>query len=543
MIMARTPLFELLRQTTRVAMASRREGIPSREAAEAMRVSRRSLLKGATVLGAGLVAGLTPEAGAGQARGGGRTGPLRVGIVGAGVAGLACAYELKRAGVLATIHETNERVGGRIFSMGGAFPGPVSFPNQVVERGGEFIDTGHKTMLGYAQEFNLAKENVIKVPGEVFYYFGGQHYPESVVVDEYRAFVDDMRPDLQALSGAPSADLYTPVDREYDLMSLAAYLETRGAGPVVKAAITAAYEAEYGLPVAQQSCLNFLFFIRANRRSRFEPFGVSDERYHLVGGNQQIPRELAARLPGQLRQGERLEAARKTAAGEVELTFRRGSTSVVATYDAVVFAVPFTVLRNVALDVSLGLPAWKTYAIQNLGYGNNAKMMVGFNGPAWAEVGSNGSSYSDLPNHQATWETNPSAATTQSAVLTDYSSGVRAAALDPRNLAREAERFVADLNKVYPGAASKVKRDAGGKIIAHLEAWPLNPNTRGSYTCYKPGQFTSICGNEGKPVGNLFFAGEHANSFYWWQGFMEGAALSGKDAAAAILAKVKTGEL
>lgn len=541
--MARTPLFALLRETTRIVMASQREGVPGREAVEAMRVSRRSLLKGATVLGAGLVAGGAPSAVAGPLGPRGRTGPLRVGIVGAGLGGLACAYDLKRAGITATIHETNERVGGRVFSMGGAFPGPVSFPGQVVERGGEFIDTGHKTMLGYAQEFNLPKESLAKVPGEVFYYFGGQRYPESVVVEEYRAFVAAMRPDLQALSGAPSADLFTPVDRQYDLMSLRQYLETRGAGPVLKAALSAAYEAEYGLSVDQQSCLNFLFFIRANRRSRFEPFGVSDERYHLVGGNQQIPRELAARLPGQLRHGERLEAARKTAAGAVELTFRRGSTSVVATYDAVVFAIPFTVLRNVALNVSLGLPAWKTHAIQNLGYGNNAKMMVGFNGPVWAELGSNGSSYSDLPSHQATWETNPASATMQSAVLTDYASAGRAAALDPRNVAREAERFVADLNKVYPGAASRVKRDAGGKIVAHLEHWPSNPNTLGSYTCYRPGQFTSICGNEGKPVDNLFFAGEHANSFYWWQGFMEGAALSGKDAAAAILARVKTGEL
>jgi len=541
--MARTPLFDLFRQTTRIALASEREGIPSREAAEAMRVSRRNLLKGATVLGAGLVAGVGTQASAGWARAGGRTGELRIGIVGAGIAGLACAYDLKRAGYLATIHETNDRPGGRIFSMGGAFAGPVSFPNQVVERGAEFIDTGHKTMLGYAQEFNLPKEDVIKVAGEVFYYFGGQHHHESVVVDEYRAFVSAMRPDLQALSGAPSADSYTPVDRQYDLMDLRTYLETRGAGPVVKAAIIAAYEAEYGLAAHEQSCLNFLFFIRANRRSRFEPFGVSDERYHLIGGNQQIPRELAARLPGQLRYGERLEAARKTAAGAVELTFRRGTTAVTATYDAVVFAVPFTVLRNVALDTSLALPAWKTHAIQQLGYGTNAKMMVGFNGPVWAERGSNGSSYSDLPNHQATWETNPAHATSQSAVLTDYSSAARGARLDPRNVSGEAERFVADLNRVYPGAAQRVTRNSSGKILAHLEHWPSNPNTRGSYTAYRPGQFTSICGNEGKPVGNLFFAGEHANSFYWWQGFMEGGALSGKDAASAILAKVKVGEL
>jgi monoamine oxidase len=53
------------------------------------------------------------------------------------------------------------------------------------------------------------------------------------------------------------------------------------------------------------------------------------------------------------------------------------------------------------------------------------------------------------------------------------------------------------------------------------------------------GQFTSIAGLEGRPTGNLLFAGEHANSFYEAQGFMEGAALSGVQAAADVLAAVK----
>ena len=76
-------------------------------------------------------------------------------------------------------------------------------------------------------------------------------------------------------------------------------------------------------------------------------------------------------------------------------------------------------------------------------------------------------------------------------------------------------------------------------MVVHLEHWPSNALALGSYTCYMPGQFTTIAGLEGLPVGNVFFAGEHANSFYDWQGFMEGAALSGVDAAAAILQKVK----
>ena len=49
----------------------------------------------------------------------------------------------------------------------------------------------------------------------------------------------------------------------------------------------------------------------------------------------------------------------------------------------------------------------------------------------------------------------------------------------------------------------------------------------------------SIAGLEGLPVNNLYFAGEHANSFYDAQGFMEGAALSGIEAAAAILRMVR----
>jgi monoamine oxidase len=91
---------------------------------------------------------------------------------------------------------------------------------------------------------------------------------------------------------------------------------------------------------------------------------------------------------------------------------------------------------------------------------------------------------------------------------------------------------------VLPGARAYASRD-GNSYRAHLEHWPSNPLSKGSYTCYTPGQFTSVCGNEGKRVGNVLFAGEHANSFYEWQGFMEGACLSGLAAASEVLADLK----
>jgi monoamine oxidase len=196
------------------------------------------------------------------------------------------------------------------------------------------------------------------------------------------------------------------------------------------------------------------------------------------------------------------------------------------------------VLREIELSANLRLPQEKRDAINLLGYGTNAKMMVGFSSRPWAAWGSNGASYSDLANHQATWETNPAGATSTSAVLTDYSGAERGAGLNPRNVQSEAGRFLSDLDFVYPGAWAAASRSSG-RLVAHLEHWPSNPLTRGSYTCYLPGQFTTIAGIEGKRVGNLYFAGEHTNSFYESQGFMEGAALSGIQAAADILETIK----
>jgi monoamine oxidase len=207
----------------------------------------------------------------------------------------------------------------------------------------------------------------------------------------------------------------------------------------------------------------------------------------------------------------------------------------------VVLAIPFTVLRGIALHDNLGIPDAQRSAINNLGYGTNAKMMVGFTGRPWTASDSSGTSYSDLPNHQVTWETNRARASATRAVLTDYASGDRGAGLDPAPgaLQTQAEAFLADLDVVYPGAAAVAARRPDNSIVAHLEHWPSNPLSLGSYTCYRPGQFTSIAGLEGLAAGNVHFAGEHCNSFHIWQGFMEGAALSGRDVAAAILRAVR----
>ena len=502
-------------------------------------ISRRQFLLGAGATGATLAIGTITGFPLRVADAKPLPSSLSVGIVGAGLAGLACADTLKTRGIRASVYEASDRAGGRCWSLRGYFPG------QVAERGGELIDNLHKTMLGYAKRFRLSLEDVNKELGEVFYHFYGQRYSDAAVVAEFRDFVSVMRVDLNRLSQEVTASSYTPDDVTLDRTNLLAYLEGQNgagvsAGPLAKAAIIAAYEAEYGLEAAEQSCLNFLLFIHTDRRSKFTPFGVfSDERYHLVDGNDRIVEGLTRELPGQITYDSRLVRVRKLSDGRIELTFQQGSRTVTFTHDIAVLAIPFTTLREVELDANLAIPAHQLTAIQELGYGTNAKMMIGFSSRPWRTLGGNGTAYSDLTNLQTTWETNPTLGSETRGILTDYSSGARGAGLNPNAVQTEAQRFLTDLNQIFPGtlgAAPLVQ----GQYLAHLEHWPSNPFMKGSYTCYKPGQFTTIAGLEGLSAGNLLFAGEHTNSFYEWQGFMEGAALSGIATAKSILATAKT---
>ncbi len=180
----------------RAAVARKRQ-YATRAAAVPPGATRRDILKGigATaaigLLGVPRIGRATPRANA------------SVGIVGAGLAGLSAADSLAAAGIAATIYEGRDRIGGRQWSMGGSFSGPVMFPGQVVERGGELIDTTHITMKKYAKRFGLKLEDVRTkewLPGEVTYFFDGARVPEEVIVDHFRALVDALRPTLAATS-------------------------------------------------------------------------------------------------------------------------------------------------------------------------------------------------------------------------------------------------------------------------------------------------------------------------------------------------------
>jgi len=525
----RTERFSQVLRAWRLAARAERlkistsEAIERRDAERARTISRREFLG---VAGATLAAA-SPAIAAVKA-----ASAPRIAIVGGGLAGLACADRLQAKGYSAIVYDAASRLGGRCFTNRTLVPG------MACENGGELIDTGHKTMLGYANEFGLRLESYIRKAGEETFWFQGRRWSEEEVVDHFREVVANMQPDLHAISGSATFADHTPADVAFDNTDLATYFATRTAGvPVIGAILNEAFLAEYGLETWQQSTLNFLGFMRLNRQSKFEPFGVSDERYHLRDGNDGIIQGLAQKLRGPIVKNANLTRLARSS-GRFALYFNGSSSPEQA--DVVVLAIPFSVLRYVTLDPSLGLSADKRRAIATLGYGTNAKTMVAFAGRPWEELhGANGGAYSDLANLQTTWESNR-ARSTQFGIITDYASGDRGAALRVNQLQSQVGDFLADYDVVFPGTLARAVQ-SGGKYVAHIEHWPSNPLSRGSYTCYMPGQFTSLAGLEGTASGLIKFAGEHADSFYSWQGFMEGACLSGVRAANEVLADIKAG--
>ncbi|HVK68685.1 MAG TPA: NAD(P)/FAD-dependent oxidoreductase [Polyangium sp.] len=447
-------------------------------------------------------------------------GEPTIAIVGGGIAGLHCAYRLKKLGITATVYEASKRIGGRMYSDRATFP-----DGQHCELGGELIDTGHETMRDLATELGIDlldyKEDDPSLEHLVAH-IGGTKLTEAEILSGFEPIATKIDEALATLTD--QEDLFVYYDKPnggeaLDALSLSAWLDQIGSSGPVRTLLEVAYNIEYGLEPDVTNVLNMLFLISTDTSS-FEVFGDSDELFHAKDGNDAFPTRLAEDLnPEQIELEAALVSLREEADGRYVLTFSRGSGTFEVTADHVVLALPFTKLREVTLDVDL--PDVKKRAIAELGYGTNAKLMVGFSSRPWRDAGSNGETFSDLP-YQSSWETSrlqPGA----SGILTNFVGGDRGVQIGMGTPEERAAEFLDQIDQVFPGT----KAAHNGKVARFH--WPTHPFTLASYSGYKVGQYTTITGSESLRVKNLHFAGEHTSLDA--QGYMEGGALSGAIAA------------
>ncbi|HWD41139.1 MAG TPA: NAD(P)/FAD-dependent oxidoreductase [Fimbriimonas sp.] len=506
----RTPLFRDVRRWMRLAM---RENAAERPQGE---ISRREVLAGA-----GAVALALSPVGSVLKKFPGAS--PKVVIVGAGVAGLTAAWYLKKGGISADIYEASCRVGGRIWTVANQFG-----LGTTTELGGEFIDSGHKTMLHLAKAFNLDTID-LESPSEAglreTYFFGGRERTESEIVTAFQPLAAKIAADANKVKFKDYLHFNKRAET-IDNTPLDEYFKQIGATGWLNDLLTVAYVTEYGLDAGQQSALNFVFLVGTDTSDGFKEFGESDQRFKIKGGNQRVTDALAATLDEEIHVENELTAL-ADANGGYRLSFKRANGSVHdVSADYIILALPFSTLRQV--DITAALPDVKRKAINDIAYGQNIKVIIGFERAFWRDAGQNGLFFTDQPA-QSGWDSTQLQNGAHGSI-TVYGGGSEGLLMANGSEQSQVTRLMPGLNKIFPGA----KNNVNSNVLRFV--WPNYRWTQGSYTCFTPGQYTHYGGATQETVGKMYFAGEHCSIDA--QGYMEGGALTGKQAANALLASL-----
>lgn len=505
--MARSTLFRALRRVLR-------KSSPDRQAAPSG-VSRRQFFGSLGALA------VVPALGAC----GGDDEDPSIAVIGGGIAGLSAGYFMALGGAKVTVYEASTRIGGRMYTDRTSYAG-----GQLVELGGELVDSNHVVVPALCDVFGLNLDDLVEDTAGLtqdIFHFNGAALTEDAIVTAYTPVAAQMQMALMA-----TADEEDPVSiaefERIDAMSIPQYLEMEcglAAGSMIRELLELAYTEEYGLDASQQSAWNLIYLIDSETPDPFRVFGDSDERFHIHEGNDALPTALA----GELGERVKLEHALTKVAKDGDkftLTFTTPDGNVEVTAHHVVYALPFTKLREVDLE-SAELSDEKREVIDELGYGTNAKLMMQFSDRHWQIAhNSGGGVITDVGQLQTIWATSRGQAGTQG-ILTNFVGAARGVSIGDGTAESQAAMVLPWIDTVFPGTSAKYV--AGSAIRQH---WPSYEYAKGSYGCYTVGQWRFF-GLEGAREGNQHFCGEHCSEDF--QGYMEGGAETGTMVAAEVL--------
>jgi monoamine oxidase len=507
-------------------------------------LSRRTFLRGAAGLGAGLLlggatGGLETAAGSGTRARALRHRPRLV-IVGSGLAGLRCAERLRHHGLASTVYEAaTDHVGGRCWTNRGFFGDGI-----IGEHGGEFISSEHHAVRELAKRLGLGLEDINggALPGHALseiYWMDGAPYTLRQALDDWAGAFRNFHAAGRAAPFGQSWDHHSREGARLDHLSVSEFVEDAVPGGTHSRLGRLLMEnaiSEYGADPSAQSSLNLIALMQDDPRTDFTPLAGTDERYHIRGGNDQLVSGLVAGLPPDtVRAGQELIAVRHRSDGSYVCTFRHGLAHHDVPADHLVLALPFTKLREVEV-AHAGLSALKLRAIRHLRLGTNAKLVLELEHRTWGpEAPSpsarpyNGTSYSGPAGFEVVWDGRVGHG--PKTLLVDFLGARQGAELGEvahgAAPASDVDRFLRRIEPLYPGTR------AAWTGRAWNDTWAKDPWHYGAYSYWGVGQTTGFGGYEGVQEGRIHFAGEHTSA--WFQGYMEGAVVSGRRAADEIL--------
>jgi monoamine oxidase len=448
--------------------------------------------------------------------------PGKVIVVGAGLAGLAAAFELAEAGHDVTVLEAQMRPGGRVHTLREPFADGL-----YGEAGASgFLDT-HHWVLSYATAFGLLLDEVYVSPQVAIRYFRGRRVrlTRSATVSDWPFDLpaEDRELTLSRLyakyegsvfeeMGDPAASDWR-VDRfaEYDRLTYPEFLKSRGASAETTALLTSGWGGVWGEGIDTVSALAILRdYSQAAKAKRV---------YRLQGGNDLLPRAFASRLKERIRFGAPVAGIEQDERG-VRVRVRRGGTHDTMTSDYLICAIPFSVLRR--LEIAPPFSAGKQRAIRELPYKSIARISVQCRRRFWIDEGLTGSHETDraISELRDISECQPG----PRGLLQGDAGGQHARAMAGMSEGDRLAFVVSELDKVLPGTAEHFEG-------AHFKSWDDDEWARGAASWYRPGQMTALWPHVATPEGRVHFAGDHTSAWMHW---MQGALQSGFRAASEV---------
>jgi len=430
----------------------------------------------------------------------------RVVIVGGGLSGLAAAREIKKSGIPFRIYEGSRRIGGRCFSLE-----DFNQAAQTAELGAEWISSNHEFVKNLCKELRIELVQVNESMQNMGFISGKRIYDAKTLP----LFFEKINKQFISLREKLN-------DQQWDALSAEEMLTEFKliSDQPTQQWIRRLIQFEWGCDPHEISAL--MYFDRFQEQLAGTQ-KLSNKKFKIRGGTNVLAQALHDRvagvIPGQLTVFEHKLMEVDRYGDEFELTFQTPAGEITVHTRIVIFALPFSVLRDVRGLDQMGMSELKLKIIRDLGYGRHGKIVSSYSERFWEKKFQ--MMTGDIDS-QWIWE---------SSIAKNGPLSANHGLLTAQLAGHAGQEINTLLNTAMKNDLSRFGISAKKEEQTIAKSWALDQWTKGSVSFYKPAQMlisqNAVSASEMK--GKIIFAGEHTSMGF--MGTMNGAIESGLRAA------------